>query len=230
MTRYEVKTIVPESALARVRAELRLLPAALRSIHPDRVVQSIYLDTPDNAAVEANLAGVSERIKLRFRWYGSATDAATGRLERKRRNNGIGTKRVRRLDEPLPLRGVARLRFMKELGRRLPAAELAELAQLEPVQWIRYRRAYLGAADGSVRVTLDSDLTAFDQRIGPRLQCSVATPLPRIGIIEIKADERKRAAVESFLQGIGQRPGRCSKFVIASCPGEIRLATRWADE
>lgn len=230
MTRYEIKTIVAESDLPRVRSELRLLPAALRPLHPDRIVQSIYFDTPDNDAVEGNLAGVSVRSKLRFRWYGDAVDAAAGRLEHKQRINSVGTKQVDAVDEPMTIRGVDRRRFANELTKRLPAAARAQLTQLEPVQWIRYRRVYLGSADGLLRVTLDSQLTAFDQRISPVLQCAAPTPLPKIGIIEVKADEDHRAAAESFVQEMGWRPGRCSKFVMASCPSEIRLATRWADE
>ena len=112
----------------------------------------------------------------------------------------------------------------------MSAAARAQLIGLEPAQWIRYHRSYLGSADGNLRVTLDSELTTFDQRMHARLQCDAATPLPRIGIIEVKADDDQREAAESFVQGMGWRPGRCSKFVIASCPSEIRLATRWADE
>lgn len=228
--RYEIKTIVAESDLPRVRSELLLLPAALRRLHPDRIVQSIYFDSPDNDAVESNLAGVSVRSKLRWRWYGGAVDAATGRFEQKQRVNSVGTKQVHVIDWPLQMRGVQRRRFTTELEARLPAAARAELTRLEPVQWIRYHRTYLGSADGAVRVTLDCRLTAFDQRIRPVLQCDAATPLPRIGIIEVKANAAQRAAAERFVQGMGWRTGHCSKFVIASCPSEIRLATRWADE
>ena len=35
---------------------------------------------------------------------------------------------------------------------------------LEPVQWIRYERAYYGAPGHSIRVTLDWALMCFDQR------------------------------------------------------------------
>jgi hypothetical protein len=228
--RYEIKTIVAESDLPRVRSELRLLPTALRPLHPDRTVQSIYFDSPENDAVESNLAGISVRSKLRWRWYGASVDAAKGRLEHKLRINGVGSKDTYEIEDPLPIRGVDRRRFMIELERLLPAAARAQLIGLEPAQWIRYHRSYLGSADGNLRVTLDSELTTFDQRMHARLQCDAATPLPRIGIIEVKADDDQREAAESFVQGMGWRPGRCSKFVIASCPSEIRLATRWADE
>lgn len=228
--RYELKTIVAESDLPRVRSELRLLSAALRPLHPDRIVQSIYFDTPDNAAVEGNLSGASERTKLRFRWYGEATDWATGRLEKKQRINSVGTKDVHAIKRRVALHGNDRRRFTAAVALQLPLAARERMAGLEPVQWIRYHRSYLGSADGNLRVTLDSKLTTFDQRIAARLQCNVATPLPRIGIIEVKADAEQREAAESFVQGMGWRSGRCSKFVIASCPDEIRLATRWADE
>lgn len=228
--RYEIKTIVAESDLPRVRCELRLLQAALRPLHPDRIVQSIYFDSPENDAVESNLAGISERSKLRWRWYGDAVDAAKGQLEHKLRINGVGSKEVHKTTQQIPIRGVDRRLFTSELEKQLPAAARTQLFGLEPVQWIRYHRAYLGSADGQLRVTLDSRLTTFDQRITSHLQCNAATPLPRIGIIEVKADANHRESAESFVQGMGWRPGRCSKFVMASCPSEIRLATRWADE
>lgn len=226
MTRYEVKLVAAELDLARVEAELRLLPAALRPLHPGRLVQSVYLDTHDGRALHDNLAGISSRQKLRLRWYGAAADAVQGQLEYKRRDNGLGDKEVLPLALPVQVLGQGRVAFVRALQQQVGGTWCQRLSGTEPAQWVRYRREYSASADRRLRVTLDRELCAFDLRFAAVLQDRWPTPLPRLLVIEIKADAADREAVESWLQGLDLPSGRCSKFVLASLPGEAPLASR----
>ena len=116
---------------------------------------------------------------------------------------------------------------MTALRAALAEAERTRLDGQEPAQWIRYRREYLGDASGTLRITIDDRITAFDQRGIARLQADRPTPLPDLCIVEAKADLADRERVEDWLQGIGFRPSRCSKYVTACLPHEAPQPSRW---
>jgi hypothetical protein len=216
--RYEVKLALPERDLPRLRALLALLPSAPRPSFPDRVVQSLYFDTVDGAAVADNLAGVAVREKLRLRWYGEPATAVCAHLELKRRRNNVGDKLAADVPGPLDVAGVAKWRFLRTLMARVAPAWRERLAGTEVVQWIRYRRRYVGSLDGALRVTLDTELDAFDQRHRAALGRSTGTPLPRLAIVELKADLPARDELERWVQRLPWRPGRCSKLLLATWP------------
>jgi hypothetical protein len=216
--RHEIKLALPERELPRLRALLALLPTALAPLHPDRIVQSVYFDTADRAAIEDNLAGVSAREKLRLRWYGAPVTAVRAQLECKRRRNDAGDKLVADVDGALDVAGAAKWRFVRDVGRRVPAAWRERLAGTEPVQWIRYRRSYVGSLDGALRITIDDGLAAFDQRCRAVLGDAARTPLPRLAIVELKAELAARDVLERWVQRLPWRPGRCSKLLLATSP------------
>jgi len=225
--RYEVKLVGSEHDLDRVRAELRLLSTGLRPLHEPRIVQSIYFDTPEGRAVEENLAGISNRTKLRLRWYGAETRSVKAQFECKQRESGLGSKDMHYLDGEFEIEGCRRSTLLRELRSRLPKLLASSLDGYEPVQWIRYYREYMTSRDRSLRITLDRQLVAFDQRAAIKLTCRWPTPLPKLLIVEIKAEDYDRDAIERCLQGVALSPSKCSKFVIASMPEEAPIVSEY---
>ena len=220
MTRYEVKLALHERDRSRLLSELRLLPNVLTTLHAPRTVQSVYLDTHGGEALQDNLAGLAARRKVRFRWYGEARGEVLGALEIKRRNHQYGDKDVHAIAAPVAVAGATRSAFVAALRSLSPAVVQPLLDCLEPSQWIRYRREYFGDTTGRLRVTVDADLVAFDQRFATRLADTMPTPLPRLCIVELKADAADRGLVEEWLQRLDVRPSRCSKYVMACLPSE----------
>ena len=98
--RYEIKLACPESQgqVALVRAWVRTHRAAFMVAYPPRRVNNIYFDSHTLSNLDDNLAGISERCKLRLRWYGADTAIVRGQLELKQKSNTLGSKIVR----PLP--------------------------------------------------------------------------------------------------------------------------------
>ena len=225
--RYEVKLVGSQHDYERVRAELCLLGATLKPLHTPRIVQSIYFDTPEGRAVSENLAGISTRTKLRLRWYGKATKAVSAQFERKNRESSLGSKDTHYLDERIDITGARRSTFVRELRSRLPAVMADALHGHEPVQWIRYNREYMSSHDGTLRVTLDRDVSAFDQRTERTITNRKSTPLPQLLIVELKAEENHRESIERCLQGIDLPPSKCSKFVMASAPDEAPIPSEY---
>ena len=72
--RYELKYKIEDLSLNVVLQALRLHPAALRKIYPDRHINNIYLDTPNLMAYQDNVIGVANRKKFRVRWYNTAAN------------------------------------------------------------------------------------------------------------------------------------------------------------
>jgi hypothetical protein len=227
VTRYEIKLALHDRDRSRLLSELRLLPNVLTTLHPPRTVQSVYLDTHGREALQDNLAGLAARRKVRFRWYGDDRQLVLGALEIKRRNHQFGDKDVHAIPDPLPVAGAARAEFVAALRRHTPAALQPLLDGQEPSQWIRYRREYFGDTTGRLRVTVDSDLVAFEQRYAARLGDAQPTPLPRLCIVELKADAADRLLVEAWLQQLDVRPSRCSKYVMACLPSEAPEPSRF---
>ena len=122
--------------------------------------------------------------------------------------------------DPIQVLGATRRSFVRDLFDRVPAIWQQRLRGRVPAQWIRYRRDYYGSASGDLRITVDRDLRAFDQRFDYVLKDLRPTPLPALLIVEVKAAAEHRDAIEEWLQGVRLRPSKCSKFVLASQPGD----------
>lgn len=224
--RHELKFVCEERARPRLLAELRLLPDCLQVAHPPRIVQSIYFDTADRVALHENLAGVSRRQKLRFRWYGASATAVVGQLEYKRRRADLGDKLVHAFDTPIDIEGSTRGDFTKVIRAASPLEWRARLDGREPVVWIRYRRDYLATPDGAVRVTIDRDFAAFELRLGFVLAPRDRVRLPRVLIVEAKAGRGHYDRVRAIVNTLRIPRSKCSKFVWASAPGEAPTPSR----
>jgi hypothetical protein len=195
-----------------------------RPLHPARTIQSLYLDTPNGRAVAENLAGLSSRVKYRYRWYGEAVEHAAGILEKKIRVNGLGRKDRLACHSPVKLKGTPKHSFIRTLVDASPADWAAELASLVPAQWIRYRREYFAVDGGLVRITLDHDLHCYDQRPYASLQCDYATPVPGLSVLEIKTAPENLELARLVLSSLPVHVDKCSKFMAASQPAFITVA------
>ena len=215
--------VCEERALPTVMAELFLHEACVSELFPARRVQSVYLDTHEERALADNLAGVTDREKLRLRWYGDATDRARGTLERKVRRAGVGWKELVPVEEELELAGTPRAELVERLAAHAPPAWEVSPVTLGPAQWIAYTREYYRTADRRVRITVDRDLVAFDQRFSPVLQDRFSTPVPRLLVVELKADLDHRAALQAFAATFPLLHDKSSKFVLASSPKDAPI-------
>ena len=219
--RYEIKLVVQEAAHPWVRGRLLLDTAGFDVLYPPRRVQSVYFDSFDQQALEDNLAGISHREKIRFRWYGDASHGVHGQLERKVRHNQLGWKDVLPIDGPIDVEGVTRSEFARDVFARLTEEWSDVRAQhLLPVQWISYSREYYGSADGRLRVTFDRELQTYDQRSRFQLTNAFPTPTPRLLIVEVKCDEKHHDAARRLIDRFPLVVDKCSKFVLGSRPSE----------
>ncbi|MGC9394866.1 MAG: polyphosphate polymerase domain-containing protein [Anaerolineae bacterium] len=215
--RYEVKIPLPAHWLADVKAWVWLHPAQWRVTYPPRQVNNVYFDTGRYDSLNANLSGISEREKLRLRWYGRDTGRVVGgNLERKRKQGMAGWKEI------VPVEGefdLARMTW-RAMTRNLRAAAVPEAHQwldvfAVPTLINHYWRAYYATPDEAIRLTIDTALRAYDQRAVacPNLtrRAHMATSI----VVELKAapDDTDYRRLSDALAGFPVPVDRFSKYV-----------------
>lgn len=209
--RYEVKMALDEEQLADARSRMPSAAQAMRRQHPPRWINSVYFDTDQLDTYWANLAGASEREKVRLRWYGEAQPSGTVRFEVKRKVAVYGWKLMQALPAPDLQEPWAEL--VRGLERALrPDLGVWLRMHPRPILFNRYRREYYASFDGRVRITLDSDNGVYDQS-GPRPNLHRRMPGGGTAVLEGKAAWRDRELLEVVLQSFPYRVTRNSKYL-----------------
>jgi len=215
--RHEVKFAAYSTEYGRLRQWLCMHPAGFVSPYPARPVNNVYFDTFDYRAYAENLAGISERSKVRYRWYGDSPGPAAGSLEVKRKKNHFGWK-LRYMISDAPWREGDGWNTIRERLRAAlsPEGRLWLDSNPLPIMLNRYRREYFCTADGAVRATIDTHQHVFDQRYGDMPNFSRPAIMQDTLVVEFKFAREDRQQVVAMLQGFPLRIGRHSKFMNAS--------------
>jgi len=215
--RHEIKFAGYALEADRVRQWLYLHQDGFGQPYPERQVNNVYFDTWDYRAYAENLAGVSERSKLRYRWYGDSVGPGAGSLELKQKRNLFGWKQRFDVANAPWAQGMGWHQLQLTLRDELPAAGKLWLDQNPlPIMLNRYRRTYFCTADTLVRVTIDLDQRGFDQRYGEMPNFERPAIMQDTLVVEFKFAREQRHRVTSMLRGFPLRLGRHSKFMNAA--------------
>jgi hypothetical protein len=211
--RYEIKFVVPITESYRLSAWVRQHPSAFGIAYPQRRVNNIYYDSYDLATYEENLSGVSERTKIRLRWYGEDVERLTGQLELKKKRNRLGWKRSFPIEE-LAFFGRSWRRITRDLRSQLPAEGRWWLDDHpEAVLINRYLRQYYVSRNGRIRITLDTELSAYDQRLTRSPNRTARANLPDVMVLEAKTDSGNFEELGDVISTMPSRVGRFSKYI-----------------
>ena len=214
--RHEIKFAGYSIEYDRLRQWLMLHPDGFVSPYPDRQVNNVYFDTYDYRAYAENLAGVSERSKLRYRWYGDSAGPVQGSLEVKQKRNHFGWKLRYPVAEPPWHEGASWRQIRSNLREQLPYEGRLWLDQNPlPAMLNRYQRQYFVTSDGLVRATIDVNQQVYDQRYGAAPNFSRSAVMQDTLVVEFKFAREDRQKVVAMLRGFPLRIGRHSKFMNA---------------
>ena len=182
--------------------------------YPDRKVNNVYFDTFDYSALAENLSGVSDRTKVRYRWYGDSQAPASGALEVKCKRNYFGWK-LRYNVRNLNLRSKATWREIRRALTEQTPPEAKKWLDINPLPVIinRYYRNYFVSADGRMRATIDTQQAVWDQRYTSRPNFNLRASLPDTLVVEFKFDRALAQEANRMLQGSPLRVSRHSKYV-----------------
>lgn len=213
--RYERKYPQEVYSAAEVELFIRRHPALFLEAHPPRWVNSLYFDTPSLAGLADSVDGLSDRVKVRVRWYGVLHRRIRSPvIEFKRKRGRLGSKDRYTL-APFDFRtGVVPSSTEISGNPPLPENVRAALLLLVPASLTRYRRLYYLSADRRFRLTLDADLAFY--RVLPASRRLVCMPDTFRGtVLEVKYSSDDDEAARPVLEALPFRWGRYSKYCAA---------------
>ncbi len=186
--RYEVKMTCNAVHLDRVRSWIQFHPAAFFTTYPPRQVNSLYFDGLEGESFEDNLIGVSQRNKLRLRWYGDSLRYVHGFLELKSKSGHLGRKAFFPLEAKFDLNRMSLSEVVQRLREEVDGPFAFWLDQFpQPYLITSYRRQYYETMDRQVRLTIDTGSVAYDQLLQTMPNITLPTPSQEI-VMEVKAD------------------------------------------
>ena len=212
--RYERKFTTSALHGSEVYYHVKKHPALFREIFHPRQVNNIYFDTPELLFYTENKLGISERKKVRIRWYGETTGEVTKpKLEYKIKAGLLGTKWTFDL-HPFSMDGNFSFEKINRVfaSSDLPPEILEDLKTIRPSLINSYRRTYFLSADQEYRLTFDENLCfyrvdAFQQKfMEKRLQ-------ERHFILELKYASDKDDVAEQVSNKFPFRLDKSSKYV-----------------
>ncbi len=202
MWRYELKYILEPTQWFQLQQVLTEHPASFVTAYDDRIINNIYLDTPDFSTCRDNLAGIAQREKYRIRWYGEVAAMENPVLETKIKNNSLGRKKIQ------PLQNINILTDFSQVSAQ----------SLRPTLQNQYLRSYFVSHSGKFRLTVDRNIKYFkcDGAVDTHLQAAIFDP--RI-IVEIKFKAEDLEHQKDITRFIPFRMSKHSKYVtgILSC-------------
>ena len=214
VSRTEIKFTLQDADVDKLRSVLKR--RCEQQIHNHRVslVHSLYFDDASFSACYANLNGDGKRRKLRLRWYDTILTPREFYCEIKWRENRVTGKHRFQMLSNEPIHDMEFRRISRYLSETMPDAHIRDVVTYcDPVVLVQYKREHFVSNDNSLRLTLDYDITFFDQ-VGKRVM-STAFPKKLVGLVVLEGKtpvgcEHKLRQLNSPLS---PRTGRCSKYV-----------------
>lgn len=214
-TRYEVKSPVREIDLEDVRTFLEIHPYSVSRLHPSQQINNVYFDTRELDAHWDNKSGVSEREKVRLRWYGDTHKPQKSQLEVKRKLKEFGWKLNQPVAVPLDLTSLTWDEVIAAVYEALDPPMRGWIERYgQPIMINQYQREYYATADRRVRITIDSGLLWFDQRWSWKPNLSTSELRSSFGVVEVKATAADREAGVAFFHDFPYRVTTNSKYVL----------------
>ena len=162
--RYERKFIIPELECPKIKYLIQHHPAMFLKTFHKRHINNIYLDSIVLGNYQDNLAGNSQRLKIRIRWYGKTFGLIENPiLEIKTKKETLGQKKYFKLksftlDKDFSLKLLHKEVFEKS---NLPKWIMEKLKFSQNVLLTSYEREYFQSADKKYRITIDKNLEFF---------------------------------------------------------------------
>lgn len=162
--RYERKFTVPDNyKTSRIVTTVKKNKYLFREVYHQRQVNNIYFDTAGYNDYFDNVLGVSERKKIRIRWYGETFGMIKNPvLEIKIKKGLVGDKwsyqlTPFKLDNNFTSAGIQKI--FKESDIPLPILESTKL--VVPSLLNSYSRKYYLSANNKFRITVDFNLVYY---------------------------------------------------------------------
>lgn len=212
--RYERKFLISELDKYEIESIVKLHPAVFSEIYQKRFVNNIYFDSVDMSNYSDNVTGVSERLKVRIRWYGDLFGFIEKPvLEFKIKKGFLGSKLTFPLDS-FYLDSDYSLKSQQDIFAKSDISDLLKehLKSLSFSLLNRYSRKYFESKDHKFRITIDSELEFF--KICPLSNSFVEKIVDnKTTVLELKYSSENDEMVSSITNHFPFRMTKSSKYV-----------------
>lgn len=204
--RFERKWIFrSNNSLALINALIRS-SLFFRTQYPKRNVNSIYFDTYNFTSIRQNLDGISDKKKIRIRWYGNRNIMIDPVIEIKTKK-GFETKKESSSIKQLDSVKLSDLEIIKEkLNKKMKTKKI-----INPILTTNYEREYFVSLNGKVRATVDYNLKSIF--LNNSTHIDIVKNFKNICILEFKYSTSLDKYVRENLKEITLRLSKNSKFV-----------------
>ena len=209
INRYERKWIY------RSNDHLTLINSLIRSNlffnkqYPNRRVNSIYFDDINYSSIRQNLDGISEKKKIRVRWYGAQNQLVNPVLEIKNKK-GLETRK-----ETYKISELDGLKFpdFKNLDLIKNTVNLQKKSKntILPILTTNYDRQYFVSNNGKIRATIDYNLKSIHLKNPSQME--IVKIFSSTCILEIKYPTNLDKYVRLNLKEITLRLSKNSKYI-----------------
>tara|TARA_Y100001958_G_C21155717_1_gene490794 strand:- start:351 stop:1025 length:675 start_codon:yes stop_codon:yes gene_type:complete len=207
--RFERKWLFKSSDHLTLINSLTRSKLFFRNQYPLRNVNSIYFDSHDYISIRQNLDGVSNKKKIRIRWYGEK-DVLTKPIIEIKSKKGFETKK-----ESIPIKDLDNLKLFSIENLKIIQDKLnLKLKQkkiIYPVLTTHYEREYFISSNGKIRATVDYNLKSIF--LSNLSQIDIIKNFKNICILELKYSTGLDKYVRENLKDISLRLSKNSKFV-----------------
>jgi SPX domain protein involved in polyphosphate accumulation len=214
--RIEVKEVFSCSDLYKIEKAIRSSRFAFYSTYPNRRINSLYFDNHQYEYLTDSIEGNSLRTKKRIRWYGQSKDKCTGTLEIKRKQGYLSWKESYKDSHILNTCSTEWKDFI--LQKKNQSLPHHELLNLKPKSIVCYDRSYYCSFDRKIRITVDQNITTFDQFKFYSPNFTNSRKLFATIIIEIKIDKENSRLLRSVIKELPFSPKRFSKYCESILP------------
>ena len=158
--RFERKYILPKMYFSNFFTQLHELN--FFEIYNQRTINNLYFDSCDFELLRDNIEGLSDRKKVRVRWYGSLFGKSQKKLEIKIKKEFLNIKKTLNLHQ-LELSSYDNIcRFHEKINENINPLNNIFFYNLilnrKPVLLNSYKRLYYSNSSNDIRITIDSDL------------------------------------------------------------------------
>lgn len=198
--RYELKYVIDPRHAYELESVLYNHPMCFSKVYASRYINNIYFDDPYYTSCQDNLAGISNRTKIRYRWYGEDLYSDKGLVEFKIKRNELGGKKY--------IKGV-KYQSLSQLTADVNEG-IGTKDYYIPTMRNQYLRNYYLDISGQYRLTIDTQIAYHLPVTGNH---SVPQHRDNRIIVEIKFDKDKSEALDAISHHFPFRRTKHSKYV-----------------
>ena len=180
--------------------------------YEDRNVHSVYFDDCFLTSAQDNLAGITPRSKLRFRWYSDTSLNAFGwRFEEKIKKDFLGYKNVFEINDPI--KKIINTDLVTKANSIKIKCRTGNVNNLKPILFCAYKRSYFENRAG-VRLTIDNNLK-FKRVTSIKFGDGTnGLLMSNMILLELKYSLDQLNDVKQINRKIPVQASRCSKYLI----------------